>query len=106
ILKCGGNMSLDVFFQQDIRNTLVALRAAQSAQPDCAGIIEASVQRERDAYRAGFEMAIRSVALAFGIAVEERAASAARRSSRWPEPGGSTAWTVNDRPAVHEGRAA
>lgn len=98
-------MSLDVFFQQDIRNTLVALRAAQSAQPDCVGIVEASVQRERDAYRAGFEMAIRSVALAFGIAVDERAASVVRRSPVWPEPG-STAWTVVDRPAVREGRAA
>jgi hypothetical protein len=99
-------MSLDVFFQQDIRNTLVALRAAQSAQPDCVAIVEASVQRERDAYRAGFEMAIRSVALAFGIAADERAAVAARRSPLCPEPGGSTAWTVVDRPAVCEGRAA
>jgi hypothetical protein len=99
-------MSLDVFFQQDIRNTLVALRAAQSAQPDCVGVVEASVQRERAAYRAGFEMAIRSVALAFGVAVEERSASAACRSPLWPEPGGSTTWTVVDRPALREGRAA
>ena len=97
---------MDVFFQQDIRNTLVALRAAQSAQPDCVGIVEASVQRERDAYRAGFEMAIRSVALAFGIAVEERTVSAARPSPLRHEPGGLTAWTVVDRAAVREGRTA
>lgn len=63
-------MSLDVWFQQDIQNTLLALHSAQAAQPACRESPDASVVRESDAYHAGFQAALQSVALAFGIALD------------------------------------
>lgn len=83
-------MSLDVWFQQDIQNTLLALHSAQAAQPR-RGLVEASVALEHEAYRAGFQAALQSVALAFGISLDagrpRTQKPAERRALRLREPG-------------------
>jgi hypothetical protein len=75
-------MSLDVWFQQDFRNTLLALHCAQAAQPARPEAVEINASSECDAYRAGFQAALQSVALAFGIALEQRRPLAAKRDGR------------------------
>ena len=78
-------MSLDVWFQQDIRNTLLALRSVQRAHIAHADMVEAHIQRERDAYdayRDGFDAALQSVAVAVGIPLDVRAQHQAHAPSR------------------------
>ena len=80
-------MSLDVWFQQDIQNTLLALHSAQAAQPlsrEPSDMITERdhVRRENEAYRAGFQAALLTVALAFGIALDAPRASGAKHPGR------------------------
>ena len=75
-------MSLDVWFQQDIQNTLLALHSAQAAQPSRRESPDTSAGRESEAYRAGFQAALQSVALAFGIPLDAPRASGARHLGR------------------------
>ena len=75
-------MSLDVWFQQDIQNTLLALHSAQAAQPLSREPSDTCVRRESEAYRAGFQAALLSVALAFGIALDAPRASGAKHPGR------------------------
>ncbi len=76
-------MSLDMWFQRDIRNTLIALHRAQSARvihPVWRGangndVVETQIMREHNAYRDGFNAALQAVALAFGIALDAHVGS-------------------------------
>jgi hypothetical protein len=102
----GESMSLDVWFQQDIRSTLAALRVAQSSQLDGAKVVESSILGEREAYRAGFEAAIRSVALAFGVTVDERVSAGACRWATRPEPGSAIGWPAAESQIGCDARAA
>ena len=54
-------LSLDVWFRDDIRNALVAV---DSANLDIASVVDTPEVR---IYRRGYEAAIRAVAAAFGI---------------------------------------
>ena len=85
-------MSLDVWFQQDIQNTLLALHSAQAAQPQRSPV-EPSAALEQEAFRAGFQAALQSVALAFGISLDATRGrapkSVERRALRLREPGAS-----------------
>ncbi len=60
-------MSLDVWFKQDIHDTLLALANVQSCQPSYSEVVEAHSLRERSAYRDGFNAALKSVARAFSV---------------------------------------
>ena len=80
-------MSLDVWFQQDIQNTLLALHSAQAAQPSRREPSDMITERDHagrecEAYRAGFQAALQSVALAFGIALDAPRASGSKHSGR------------------------
>ena len=60
-------MSLDVWFQRDIKHTLLALN--QTSLDTVARIAALSADRhEAQIYRAGYGDALRAVAIAFGIA--------------------------------------
>ena len=75
-------MSLDVWFQQDIQNTLLALHSAQVSQPSSQEPSNTCAERECAAYRAGFQAALKSVALAFGIALDTSRAGGPKQSGR------------------------
>ena len=62
--------------------TLLALHSAQAAQPAGRERTDAAVVLEREAYRAGFQAALQSVALAFGIALDVPRAQAQKPSER------------------------
>jgi hypothetical protein len=75
-------MSLDVWFQQDIQNTLLALHSAQAAQPSRREPADIGAVRESEAYCAGFQAALQSVALAFGIALDAPRVNGAKHAGR------------------------
>ncbi len=61
-------MSLDVWFRDDIKNTLVALNQANGAAALRLMVRDNDV-REAQLYRDGYRDALRAVAIAFGIAI-------------------------------------
>ena len=64
-------MSLDVWFKDDIRNTLIAIDLASAASATQA----ASGPRGNHAvrlYREGFQDAVKAVAMAFGIQISSK----------------------------------
>jgi len=62
-------LSLNVWFRDDIKNALVAV---DSANLDIASVVDTPEVR---IYRRGYEAAIRAVAAAFGIRMEEQPAA-------------------------------
>ena len=74
-------MSLDVWFKDDIRNTLLALsEASQDTHAQVVSLVGESPTAQ--SYRSGYGDALRAVAIAFGITAprmnDERAASMPR----------------------------
>ena len=60
-------MSLDVWFRDDIKNTLVALNQA-NGMGTARMALQIEEPREIQIYREGYRDALRAVAIAFGIA--------------------------------------
>jgi len=85
-------MSLDVWFKDDIRNTLLAL--SETSQDTHAQIVAlVGESQTAQSYRSGYGDALRAVAIAFGItaprASEERQATMPRLESGRAGPRGA-----------------
>lgn len=65
-------MSLEVWFKEDIRNTLLALNET-SSNTHAQMVALCGDSASSESYRAGYGDALRAVAIAFGIAVSRSA---------------------------------
>lgn len=78
-------MSLDVWFQQDIKHTLLAIN--QTSLDTTVRLASlAGDTPELQAYRSGYNDALRAVAIAFGIATPTAPTQTLHRSRQLPRP--------------------